>query len=73
MTQTAGAEGNGLLNAIVGSPDPRIGTGTAIGARSGSTASLPRRIRSHHDFGKGDPFCNDLLLSAPSIVIGLFV
>jgi phosphate transport system permease protein len=72
MTPPPGSDG-GLLNAIVGSLI-MVGVGTAIGTPVGILAGIYLA-----EFGaKGwlapvTRFINDILLSAPSIVIGLFV
>ena len=66
-------EAGGLLNAITGSA-LMVGLATAIGAPVGIMAGVYLA-----EYGKGGPlaatvrFVNDILLSAPSIVIGLFV
>ena len=71
-TPPANAEG-GLLNAIVGSimmTVVAVAIGTPIGVLAGTYMA---------EYGKGSPltavvrFINDILLSAPSIVIGLFI
>ena len=73
MTPPPGAENGGLLNAIVGSLI-LVGTGTAIGAPIGILAGVYLAEYGRTTiFGKVTRFVNDLLLSAPSIVIGLFV
>lgn len=73
MTPPPGAENGGLLNAIVGSLI-LVGTGTAIGAPVGILAGVYLAEYGRTTiFGKVTRFVNDLLLSAPSIVIGLFV
>ena len=73
MTPPPGAENGGLLNAIVGSL-MLVGTATAIGAPIGILAGVYLAEYGRTTiFGKVTRFVNDLLLSAPSIVIGLFV
>ena len=73
MTPPPGAENGGLLNAIVGSLI-LVGTGTLIGAPIGVLAGVYLAEYGRTTlFGKVTRFVNDLLLSAPSIVIGLFV
>ncbi|MFT3757706.1 phosphate ABC transporter permease PstA [Thauera sp.] len=73
MTPPPGAESGGLLNAIVGSLIlVTLATllGTPIGILTGVYLA---EYGQHHWLGKTTRFINDLLLSAPSIVIGLFV
>ena len=66
-------EAGGLANAIAGSA-VMVGLATCIGAPVGIMAGVYLA-----EYGKGGPlagavrFVNDILLSAPSIVIGLFV
>ena len=73
MTPPPGAEHGGLLNAIVGSLI-LVGMGTLIGAPIGVLAGVYLAEYGRTTlFGKVTRFVNDLLLSAPSIVIGLFV
>jgi phosphate transport system permease protein len=73
MTPPPGAAGGGLLNAIVGSllmTALAIAIGTPIGILAGTYMA---------EYGRYDRltsvvrFINDILLSAPSIVVGLFV
>ena len=72
MTPPPGSEG-GLLNAIVGSL-VQVGLGTLIGTPFGVLAGVYlAEYGSHTWLGKTTLFINDILLSAPSIVIGLFV
>jgi phosphate transport system permease protein len=72
MTPPPGSDG-GLLNAIVGSLFLTIG-GTVVGAPLGILAGTFMA-----EYGRFNPvtkvirFINDVLLSAPSIVVGLFV
>ena len=72
MTPPPGSDG-GLLNAIAGSLAMillAIVIGTPVGVLAGTyLAEFARRSR----FGSAVRFVNDILLSAPSIVIGLFV
>ncbi len=72
MTKPPGS-GGGLLNAIVGSiVQTAIGTaiGTPIGLMVGTYLSeYAGRVR----LGDAVRFVSDVLLSAPSILIGLFV
>src|SRR5499427_2462543 len=72
MTPPPGSTG-GLLNAIFGSVAMTL-IATAIGAPTGILAGTflaeySRRSR----FGEIVRFINDILLSAPSIIVGLFV
>lgn len=63
----------GLRNAIIGSA-LLAGSGLAIGAPVGMMAGIYLAEFSHGSLlGKVTRFLNDILLSAPSIVIGLFV
>jgi len=72
MTPPPGNSG-GLLNAIVGSLI-MVGIATAIGTPTGILAGtfLAEYARDHWA-GEVVRFVNDILLSAPSIIIGLFV
>jgi phosphate transport system permease protein len=72
MTPPPGSSG-GLLNAIVGSLI-MVGIATAIGTPTGILAGtyLAEYARGHWT-GEVVRFVNDILLSAPSIIIGLFV
>ncbi|MGD9617055.1 MAG: phosphate ABC transporter permease PstA [Alphaproteobacteria bacterium] len=72
MTPPPGSDG-GLLNAIVGSLI-LVGIATAIGTPTGILAGtfLAEYARGHW-IGEVIRFVNDILLSAPSIIIGLFV
>ncbi|MHB1374174.1 MAG: phosphate ABC transporter permease PstA [Thauera sp.] len=73
MTPPPGAETGGLLNAIVGSLIMVVLAtllGTPIGILAGVYLAEYGR---YHWLGSVTRFINDLLLSAPSIVIGLFV
>jgi phosphate transport system permease protein len=73
MTPAPNADTGGLANAIVGS-FIMVGLATFIGAPLGVLAGIYLA-----EYGRGDwlssatRFINDILLSAPSIVIGLFV
>jgi len=72
MTPPPGSEG-GLLNAILGSLF-MVGAGTAIGTPVGMLAGV--YLAEYGGTGWLAPvtrFINDILLSAPSIVIGLFI
>jgi phosphate transport system permease protein len=72
MTPPPGADG-GLLNAFAGSiimSGLAVLIGTPIGIAAGTYLSEYAR---HSRFGAIIRFVNDILLSAPSIVIGLFV
>ncbi len=73
MTPPPGAEDGGLLNAIVGSLILVVLAtllGTPIGILTGVYLAEYGR---YNWLGQATRFINDLLLSAPSIVIGLFV
>ncbi len=73
MTPPPGAEVGGLANAIVGSLIMVVLAtllGTPIGILAGVYLAEYGR---NHWLGSATRFINDLLLSAPSIVIGLFV
>jgi phosphate transport system permease protein len=72
MTPPPGNSG-GLLNAIIGSL-LMVGIATAIGTPTGILAGtyLAEYARGHWT-GEVVHFVNDILLSAPSIIIGLFV
>ena len=73
MTPPPGADTGGLANAIVGSLIMVVLAtllGTPIGILAGVYLAEYGR---HHRLGAVTRFINDLLLSAPSIVIGLFV
>ena len=72
MTPPPGAEG-GLANAFYGSA-VMIGLGTLIGAPIGVAAGTYLAEHGRHTrLAAVVRFVNDILLSAPSIVIGLFV
>ncbi len=72
MTPPPGSEG-GLLNAIAGSLI-QVGLATLIGTPFGVLAGVYLAEYGGHTWlGKTTLFINDILLSAPSIVIGLFV
>jgi phosphate transport system permease protein len=72
MTPPPGSSG-GLLNAIAGSLAMTL-IATLIGTPTGILAGtfLAEYARSHW-FGEVVRFINDILLSAPSIIVGLFV
>ncbi|HRH74017.1 phosphate ABC transporter permease PstA [Zoogloea sp.] len=73
MTPPPGAEEGGLLNAIVGSLI-LVGLGTLVGTPIGIMAGIYLAEYGRYTWlGRVTRFVNDLLLSAPSIVIGLFV
>jgi phosphate transport system permease protein len=73
MTPPPGSEGGGLANAIAGSMI-MIGLATAIGTPVGIFAGIYLAEYGRHSWlGHTTRFVNDLLLSAPSIIIGLFV
>jgi len=72
MTPAPGSQG-GLLNAIVGSLLMAF-VGMAIGAPIGILAGTYLAEYGRHDaLSKVIRFINDVLLSAPSIIVGLFV
>lgn len=72
MTPPPGSEG-GLLNAIAGSLI-QVGLATLIGTPFGVLAGVYLAEYGGHTWlGRTTLFINDILLSAPSIVIGLFV
>lgn len=72
MTPAPGSDG-GLLNAIVGSLI-MVGLGTLIGTPIGMLAGIYLAEYGQRGWlGSVTRFINDILLSAPSIVIGLFV
>jgi phosphate transport system permease protein len=73
MTPSPNADEGGLANAIVGSI-VMVGAGTLIGTPLGVLAGV--YLAEYGERGWLSPvtrFINDILLSAPSIVIGLFV
>ncbi len=72
MTPPPGASGGGLLNPIVGSL-LMTGLGVAIGTPIGILAgTYLAEYGRHSKISTVIRFLNDILLSAPSIVIGLF-
>ncbi len=72
MTPPPGSSG-GLLNAIFGSLVMTI-IGTLIGTPTGILAGTFLAEYGHHSrFAEVVRFINDILLSAPSIIVGLFV
>src|SRR6201998_3542953 len=72
MTPPPGSAG-GLLNAIFGSLVMTV-IGTLIGTPTGILAGTFLAEYSHNGrFGEVVRFINDILLSAPSIIVGLFV
>lgn len=72
MTPPPGSDG-GLLNAIVGS-FIQVGLATLIGTPFGILAGIYLAEYGRYTWlGHSTLFINDILLSAPSIVIGLFV
>jgi phosphate transport system permease protein len=72
MTPAPGSEG-GLLNAIVGSV-LLVGLGTLLGTPIGIMAGVYLAEYGRHTWlGHVTSFINDIMLSAPSIIIGLFV
>lgn len=73
MTPPPGVEGGGLLNAIVGSvllSGLAVLLGAPVGIAAGTYLS---EFARDSRFGDAIRFVNDILLSAPSIVLGLFV
>ena len=73
MTPPPGATDGGLLNAIVGSA-MLVGLATLVGTPLGVLAGVYLAEYGKYTLlGKVTRYVNDLLLSAPSIVIGLFV
>ncbi len=67
------AEGGGLLNAIAGS-FAMVGLATLVGTPVGVLAGVYLAEYGQRSWlGRVTQFINDILLSAPSIVIGLFV
>ena len=73
MTPPPGQDTGGLLNAIVGSL-MMCGMGVAIGTPLGIAAGTwLAEVGNHRKLGTVVRFVNDILLSAPSIVLGLFV
>lgn len=73
MTPPPNDKGGGLLNAIVGSLI-MTGIGVAIGAPIGLLAGTYMAEYGRHSYVTSVVrFVNDILLSAPSIIIGLFV
>jgi phosphate transport system permease protein len=72
-TPAPGSEGGGLMNAIVGSL-MMVGAATVISTPIGILAGI--YLAEYGDkswFGSVTRFVTDIMLSAPSIVIGLFV
>jgi len=73
MTPPPGASDGGLANAIAGSAI-MVGLATLIGTPIGILAGIYLAEYGQRNWlGKATLFINDLLLSAPSIIIGLFV
>ena len=73
MTPPPGEESGGLANAIFGSV-LICALGTAMGAPIGVAAGVYlAEYANHTKRGEAIRFINDILLSAPSIVLGLFV
>ncbi|MEO7496519.1 MAG: phosphate ABC transporter permease PstA [Massilia sp.] len=72
-TPGAGSEGGGLRNAIVGSL-MIVGLSTFISTPVGILAGVYlAEYGENNKFGKVTRFVSDIMLSAPSIVIGMFV
>ncbi len=73
MTPPPGADGGGMLNAFFGSALMSL-LGIALGAPIGMLAgTYLAEYSSKSWLGETVRFVNDILLSAPSIVLGLFV
>jgi phosphate transport system permease protein len=73
MTPPPGSSEGGLINAIVGSLI-LVGLATAIGTPVGIMAGIYLAEYGRNTWlGSVTRFINDILLSAPSIIIGLFV
>jgi phosphate transport system permease protein len=73
MTPPPGESGGGLANAIVGSL-MMVGSATLLGTPLGILAGIHlAETRKDDKLASIVRFINDILLSAPSIVIGLFV
>lgn len=73
MTPPPGSTEGGLANALVGS-GMMVALGTLVGAPLGILVGVYLAEYGQHAWlGKVTRYVNDLLLSAPSIVIGLFV
>ncbi|RCS58670.1 phosphate ABC transporter permease PtsA [Parvibium lacunae] len=73
MTPPPGSETGGLANAIFGSA-LMVALATLIGAPLGVLAGVYlAEYGQHNRLGAVTRFINDILLSAPSIVIGLFI
>jgi phosphate transport system permease protein len=72
-TPAPGSEGGGLLNAIVGSL-MMVGLGTAVSTPIGILAGIYlAEYGDENKVAQVTRFVTDIMLSAPSIVIGLFV
>jgi phosphate transport system permease protein len=72
-TPAPGSEGGGLLNAIVGSL-MLVGLATVISTPIGILAGVYlAEYGEENKFAQVTRFVTDIMLSAPSIVIGLFV
>ncbi|MBI3230409.1 MAG: phosphate ABC transporter permease PstA [Burkholderiales bacterium] len=72
-TPAPGSDGGGLLNAIVGSL-MMVGLATLVSTPIGILAGIYLAEYGERNwFGKITRFVTDIMLSAPSIVIGLFV
>lgn len=73
MTPPPGATEGGLANAIAGSL-VMVGLATFVGTPIGIMAGIYLAEYGQHTWlGRTTLFINDLLLSAPSIIVGLFV
>lgn len=76
MTPPPGDEGGGMLNAFFGSAIMSlmgVAIGAPIGVLAGTFLAEYSRSRWASRLGESVRFVNDILLSAPSIVLGLFV
>ncbi len=72
-TMKTPGQGGGLANAIVGSLI-QTGIGAAIGAPLGMMVGIYlSEVGHNHRFASVVRFVNDILLSAPSVLVGLFV
>jgi phosphate transport system permease protein len=76
MTPPPGDEGGGMLNAFFGSAIMSlmgVAIGAPIGVLAGTFLAEYSSSRWSSRLGESVRFVNDILLSAPSIVLGLFV
>ena len=71
-TMASPGSGGGLANAVVGSLI-QVGIGSLIGAPLGMAVGIYlSEVGKKGRFASGVRFVNDILLSAPSVLIGLF-